>query len=189
MSRIQYQSLLVRHLGQILHGQTVLGPVLESRAVTAIHDELVGMLGDGHIQIVGYHEHDGRCLTALMWKVIYAAGIDLIIGTQAVHVDPSVCLQLFLELRNQCCMMFRREIAQSVAQCQLLLIRCQYLLPVGSMVDRGVKRFGCRKFVRNTLNDCFLKISHIVNIFVCVACFGQNSHKSNKNYYNFFLFS
>ena len=123
-----HQSLLVRHLGQILHGQTVLGPVLESRSVASIDDQLVGMLGDGHVQVIGYHQHDGRSLTAPVWKIIYTAGVYLVIGPQTVHIDTSVSLKLFLELGK-------------------------YLLSVRSMIDRRVKWLGSRKHIRDTLDN------------------------------------
>ena len=153
MSRIQYQSLLVRHLGQILHGQTVLGPVLESRSVASIDDQLVGMLGDGHVQVIGYHQHDGRSLTAPVWKIIYTAGVYLVIGPQTVHIDTSVSLKLFLELRNEFRMMFGRKIPQRVSQCQFLFLSGKYLLSVRSMIDRRVKWFGSRKHIRDTLDN------------------------------------
>ena len=166
MSRIQHQGLLVRHLREVLHGQTVLRPVLEGGAVASVDDQLVGMLGDGHVQVVGDHKHYGRCLTALMGEVVDAAGVDLIVRTEPVHVDTSVGLELFLELGNQSRMMFRGKITQGISQRELLLVGCQNLFPVGSMVDRGVEGLGSRQLVRNTFNNRFLKISHIVKCFV-----------------------
>ena len=153
MARIQHKSLLVRHLGQILHGQTVLGPVLESRSVASIDDQLVGMLGDGHVQVIGYHQHDGRSLTAPVRKIIYTAGVYLVIGPQTVHIDTSVSLKLFLELRNEFRMMFGRKIPQRVSQCQFLFLSGKYLLSVRSMIDRRVKWFGSRKHIRDTLDN------------------------------------
>ena len=61
-------------------------------------------------------------------------------------------------------MMFRGKITQGISQRELLLIGCQNLFPVGSMVDSGVKRLGSRQLVRNSFDNCFLKISHIVNV-------------------------
>ncbi len=153
MTRVQHQSLLVRHLREILHGQTVLGPVLESCSVASIDDQLVGMLGNGHVQVIGYHQHDGRSLTALVWKIIYTAGVYLVIGPQTVHIDTSVSLKLFLELRYKLGMMFGRKIPQRVSQCQLLFLSCKYLLSVRSMIDRRVKWLGSRKHIRNTLDN------------------------------------
>ena len=98
MSRIQHQGLLVRHLREILHGQTVLGPVLECGPVASVDDQLVGMLGYGHVQVVGDHEHDGCGLAALVGEIIYAPGVYLVIRTEPVHVDTSVGLKFFLEL-------------------------------------------------------------------------------------------
>ena len=131
MSRIQHQGLLVRHLREILHGQTVLGPVLECGPIASVDDQLVGMLGYGHVQIVGDHEHDGCGLAALVGEIIYAPGVYLVIRTEPVHVDTSVGLKFFLE-----------------------------------MVDRGVEGLGSRQLVRNTFNNRFLKISHIVKYFI-----------------------
>ena len=153
MTRVQHQGLLVRHLREILHGQTVLRPVLESRSVASVDDQLVGMLGNGHIQVVGYHQHDGRSLTALVWKIIYTAGVYLVIGPQTVHIDTSVSLKLFLELRYKLGMVLWRKIPQRVSQCQLLFLSCKYLLSVRSMIDRRVKWLGSRKHIRNTLDN------------------------------------
>ena len=141
MARIQHQGLLVGHLREVLHGQTVLSPVLEGGSVASVDDELVGMLCHSHVQVIGYR------------KIIYTAGVYLVIGPQTVHIDTSVSLKLFLELRNEFRMMFGRKIPQRVSQCQFLFLSGKYLLSVRSMIDRRVKWFGSRKHIRDTLDN------------------------------------
>jgi len=57
VSRVHHQRLLIGHLREVLHGEPVLSPVLKNSSVAAIGDELVRMLGNGRIEVVGDHQH------------------------------------------------------------------------------------------------------------------------------------
>ena len=56
------ERLLLGHFAQVAHHEAVLGPVLEDGAIAAVRDELLRVLGDGRIQVVLDHQHDGRGL-------------------------------------------------------------------------------------------------------------------------------
>ena len=62
MSGIHYKSLLVSHLGQILHHKTVLCPVLEHGSVASIGDQFMRVLCHTIVQIVLDHRHYGSRL-------------------------------------------------------------------------------------------------------------------------------
>ena len=59
------EGLLLGHFAQVAHDEAVLCPVLEDGAVAAVGDELLRVLGDGRVQVVLDHEHDGRGLGCL----------------------------------------------------------------------------------------------------------------------------
>ena len=62
VAAVHDQGLFLGHLAQVLHGETVLGPVLKYPAVTTVGDEFFRMLRHCGVQVVLDHEHDGRRL-------------------------------------------------------------------------------------------------------------------------------
>ena len=83
--------------------------------------------------------------------------MHLVVGTQAVHVDAAVLAQLGGELAGQQRMVLGREVAQGIAQGQLLLGRREDILALGRMVDLLVVRFRGGQPVGNTRADIGLK--------------------------------
>ena len=143
MARIDDQGLLVGHLGQVLHGQQVLGPVLEDGAVAAVGDQLVGVLGHRRIQVVLDHQHDGRGLGRARRVLIQGAGVHPVGRPEAVHVDAAPAGQLGGEFRRQLGVQDGREVAQGVAQGQAPLGRAQQQRSGRRAADgRVVRRHG-----------------------------------------------
>ena len=101
MSRIEDQCLLIRHFGQVFHGQPVLGPVLENGTVPSIGDQLIRVLGHHMVQVVGEHQHDGTCLHGPVGERIQVACGDLIPGSVTIHIDPAVLFKFVSELFYQ----------------------------------------------------------------------------------------
>ena len=138
MTAVHHEGLLVGHLTQIFHNQTVLSPVLEDGAVAAVGDELVWMLSHRGVEVVLDHQHDGGSLTALGGVLLDGTGIHLVGGAQTVHIDTTVLLQLLGELLGQHLVVLGGEVTQGVADGELLLGRRQDVLTLGGMVHRRV---------------------------------------------------
>ncbi len=135
MSAVHHERLLVGHLGEIFHHQTVLCPVLEDGSVAAVDDQFVRMLRNARVEVVLNHEHDGGRLTRACRIFVNRTGEHLIARTVAVHVDAAVGLQLLGKLRRQLRMQMLGEIAQCVAQGQPFLFCCEDIFAFGRMVD------------------------------------------------------
>ena len=154
------QGLLVGHVGQILHGEAVLRPVLEDGAVAAVGDEFVRVLGDAGIQVVLDHGHDGGCLAGFCRVFVNGAGVHLIVRAEPVHVDAAVALQFFCEFGGEDGVVSGREIAQGVLQGQDLFLMGEDIFAFGCMVDGRIVGLGCRQDVRNARQDFFLELIH-----------------------------
>ena len=135
MTAIHDECLLIGHLAEILHDQTILCPVLENGTVTTINDEFVRVLSHLRVKIVLYHQHDGCCLTTLMGIVVDGTGMHLVAGTIAIHVDTAIAFQLLSELWSQLGVQFLREVTQGIAQRKFLLFVSKDVLTLGCMVD------------------------------------------------------
>ena len=135
MARIEHQCLFVGHLREQLHRKPVLRPILESRTVTAVNDELVGMLRHSLVEVVGYHKHDSRGLFRPVRIVLYVTGIYPVGWTVTVHIYAAVTLQLFGELPGQLGMQMFRNIPQCVTHCQTFLVGREDIFATGRMVD------------------------------------------------------
>ncbi len=142
VAAVHDEGLLVGHLAKVFHHQAVLGPVLEDGAVAAVGDQLVRMLRHGGVEVVLYHQHDGGRLMALGGVLVDGAGVHLVRGAQTVHVDATVLLQLLGKLLGQHLVVLGGEVAQGVADGQLLLGGRQDVLALGRMVHRGVIGLG-----------------------------------------------
>ena len=116
MTTVHHERLLFGHFTQILHHQTILRPVLKNRTVPTIGNQFIRMLCHAWIQVVLNHEHDGCCLLTLCRIFRNRSRIHFVCRTIAVHVNASVCLQLFSKFLCQCFVQFRREIAKGIAQ-------------------------------------------------------------------------
>ena len=138
VSAVHDQRLLICHLAEVFHHQSVLCPVLEHGSIAPIGDELVRVLSHSLVQIVLNHHHDGCCLAAVVRIVVDGSCLHLVAGTQAVHVDAAIAVQLVGKLGQQRCVMLGWEIAQCIAQCQTFLIVGEDVLALGRMVDFGV---------------------------------------------------
>ena len=149
MPGVHDQRLLVRHGGEVLHHQPVLGPVLENGTVATVDDELVRMLGHPLVQVVLDHGHDGRRLTALGGVLVDRPGVYFVRRPVAVHVDAAVGFELLGEFRRQLCVQAFRKIAQGIFERQFLLFRLQDILPLGCVVNLRVIGFCLRQSVRN----------------------------------------
>ena len=153
MAGVHNQSLFVCHRSQILHGQTVLGPVLEHGPIASVCDEFVRMLRDPRVEVVLYHRHYRRRLCALCGILPYGTGIHGIVRTEAVHVYASVVLQLSCEFRSQHRMLMFRKIPQCITEREFLLSIAEQVLAPGRMVHRRVISLRLRKFLRNAGKD------------------------------------
>ncbi len=138
MARVHDQRLLVGHLAQILHHQAILGPVLKDSAVAAIGYELVGMLGDGGVEIVLNHQHDGRGLTRAGRVEIYRPRVHGVGWAVAIHIYTAVVGELAGKLGCERRMEMGREIPQGIAQGEFLLLGREDVLAARGVVDRGV---------------------------------------------------
>ena len=144
MTRVHHERLLVGHLAEVFHCESVLRPVLEDGTVASVHDEFVRMLRHLRVQVVLNHEHDGGSLFGVVRILVDGASVHIVCRTIAVHIDASVGVELSDELRRQLRVQLFREVAQSVAQCQLFLLVVEYLLALRRMIYIRVvgHRFG-----------------------------------------------
>lgn len=157
MARVHHEGLLVGHLGEVLHRQTILCPVLEDGAIASIDDQLVRVLCHARVEVVLDHQHDGCSLLRTMGIVGDVAGLHLIGGTVAVHIDTTVLAQLLGELGGKLCVKLLRKIAERVAQSELLLLRGEDILALGRMVDGSVVGLQCWQLSGNAGTDVGLK--------------------------------
>lgn len=168
--RIHHQRLIVGHLGQILHRKQILRPVLEHGTVTAVGNQLVGMLRHSLVQVVLDHHHNRSGLTRLVGILLDRTGIHLIIGTETIHIDTTVLVQLLGELAGQHFVVLGREVAQGIADGQHALLLGEYLLTLGRVVDGGIVRFRCGQHIGDTRLDLLLKFLYS-HCFICIKLF------------------
>ncbi len=150
VAAVHHQRLLVGHLAEVFHHQAILGPVLEHGAVAAVGDKLVRMLRHSGVEVVLNHQHDGGSLTALGGILVDGTGVHLVGRAQTVHIDAAVLLQFLGELLGQHLVVLGGEVAQGVADGQLLLGRRQDILALGSVVHCGVIRLGFGQRIGDT---------------------------------------
>ena len=144
MTRVHHERLLVGHLAEIFHCESVLRPVLEDGAVASVDDKLVRMLSHFGVKVVLNHEHDGGSLLGAVRIFVDGACVHIVCRAIAVHVYASVRVEFGDELRRQLCVQLFREVAQCVAQRQLPLFVVEYLLALRRMIYIRVvgHRFG-----------------------------------------------
>ena len=157
MAAVHHEGLLVGHLREVFHHEAVLCPVLKHCAVATIGDEFVGVLCHCGVQVVLNHQHDGGSLTTFGGIFLNGAGIHLVGGTQAVHINAAVLLQLLGKLLGQHLVILGGKIAQGVADGQFLLGRRQYVLTFWGVVDGGVVGLWFGQRVGNTETQFILK--------------------------------
>ena len=110
------------------------------RILTKKDPEALRVLRHSGVQVVLDHQHDRRGLLALGRVMIDRPGMHRMLRTQAVHVDAAVVLQLLRELRCQRGVVLRMEVAQGIAQGELLLFCGKDVLALGRVTHRRVKR-------------------------------------------------
>ena len=144
MTRVHHERLLVGHLAEIFHCESVLRPVLEDGAVASVDDKLVRMLSHFGVKVVLNHEHDGGSLLGAVRILVDGACVHIVCRAIAVHVYASVRVEFGDELRRQLRVQRLREVAQCVAQRQLPLFVVEYLLALRRMIYIRVvgHRFG-----------------------------------------------
>ena len=160
MAGVHDKGLLVGHRSQVLHDKTVLGPVLENCSVSAVGNQLMGMLCNSRIEVVLNHRHDGSRLTASGWIFVNGARKHSIIRTETIHVDASVLLQLPGKFFCEDLMMLLREVSQGIFDCQDFLLVAEYILAPGRVIYIVVIRFCLRKLRRDAFQNRFLKLCH-----------------------------
>ena len=151
MAGVHDQGLVFFHLAQILHGQTVLRPVLEHRPVAAVGDELLGVLRHGRVEVVLDHQHDRGGLAALGRVPIDGVRLHVVRRAQAVHVNASVVLELQGKFRGELRMLMRREITKRVAQRKFFFLGRQDVLAHWGVAPFGVALDGRRQRLRKAL--------------------------------------
>eukprot|EP00754_Rhynchopus_humris_P038081 Rhum_TRINITY_DN20769_c0_g1::Rhum_TRINITY_DN20769_c0_g1_i1::g.172175::m.172175 len=149
---VHHQRLVRLHLAQVLHRETVLRPVLERRAVAAVRDQLLGELRHGGVEVVVDHRQQRFDLAVLRGVVLRVVRAEVVLcRLKAHHVDAAVRAQLLRELGRQLAVPLLGEVAQRVAQGQLLLARVQDLLARGHVVHVGVGLVRGRQHLRDAL--------------------------------------
>ncbi len=111
MTGIENQSLLLAHLRQVFHGQTVLGPVLKNRPVAPVGNQLIGVLGHSRVQVIGKHQHNSSCLCRAKGEGMQTACAHFVSGLVAIHIDPAILFQFSSKLMGQDRMVLLRHIA------------------------------------------------------------------------------
>ena len=157
VARVHHERLFVGHLREVFHSQAVLGPVLKHGAVAPVGYEFVGMLGHARVQIVLNHHHDGRGLARPGRILVDWPGVHRILRTVAVHIYASVALQLVGEFGGEAAVELGGEIPQCVAQCELFLFFCEYVLTARGVVHLGVVNRVGRKLGGDACAEVVLK--------------------------------
>ena len=114
MTGIEVKRLLLCHLGQVLHGKQVLGPVLKYRSIATVGNQFLRMLCYRWIQVILKHELDGCCLRTVCRVFCYGSSLERIVRHKAVHVDAPVCLKFLPKFWSQRLVPSGRKIAQGV---------------------------------------------------------------------------
>ena len=166
VTRVHNQCLLVSHLAKIFHSQTILSPVLEHRAITAISNQLVWVLSHSIVKVIINHQHNRCCLFRASRIIIDITRLHFIIWAQTIHINTSIRTQLLSKFRSQLCMVFFREIAQRITQCQLFFLCCQNLFTLRSMVNLWLISLWLWQYVRNTCRNVFSKFFKCHKILV-----------------------
>ena len=163
MSGIHHQCLLVGHLAQILHSESVLCPVLEYCAIAAISNEFVRVLCHCGVEVVLNHQHNSCCLAGTMGILVDRTSIHVVARAEAIHIDSAVVLQFFSKLRRKLCMKFCREIPQRIAKRQFFLIFGENLLAARRMVDVFIVRLNFGQHIGDACTNLSCKLLVIHN--------------------------
>ena len=95
MAAVHVQGLLLSHFAEVFHRQEVLCPILEHRPITAVGNELFRVLRHRWIQVVLYHQHDGRRPWRFARIVFKRPSMHVVGRLEPVHVNASKFLKLF----------------------------------------------------------------------------------------------
>lgn len=137
VSRVHRQSLLFRHVAQIVHNLVILSPVGEHRTVTSVGHQFLRELGHTSIKVVHDHKLDAGRLLALSRIHTQRIRLHLVLSRVEttldkqtndlpIHVDMAVCLKLLSKLRSQNSVIFLREVTKSILYSSYELFLVQY---------------------------------------------------------------
>ena len=160
MARIHHQGLLISHFREVTHGEQILGPVLEYGTVAAVGNQFMRMLGHARVQIVLYHQHNGRRLACAGRIFVDGAGKHGIIGSEAVHINPAVGFKFVAKFGRQHLVPLGREIAKRIAHGQFFFFAGKDIASGRCMVDVGIVGFGFGECIGNALAYLSLEIVH-----------------------------
>ena len=91
MPRIHNKCLLVGHLTQVFHNQTVLCPVLENSTIATVCNQFVRVLSHSLVKVVLDHHHDSSSLMRLVWVFVNRTSVHFVCRAEAIHIYASVC--------------------------------------------------------------------------------------------------
>ena len=135
---MKMEGFVFLQLGQVLHGEQVLRPVLEYRPVAPVGNQFVGVLGHCRIQVVLDHEHDGGCLLIFRRVLFDRSGVHSVCRPVAVQINASKFLQFLGAFRGHGRMVLHRNVAQGVLDGQYFFFRGENVLAFGCMGNRWV---------------------------------------------------
>src|SRR5690606_8629467 len=111
---------------------------LEYRAIAAIGDELMGVLGDSGIQIVLDHHHDRRGMPTSGGIFFYRSGVHRVCRAESIHINAAVGLKLVQELLGQVLVPFLRKVTQRIFHSEPFFWRAKYVFAFWSVANRCI---------------------------------------------------
>ena len=80
----------------------------------------MGMLGHRGVKVIVNHHHDCLGLLTLAGVFVDRASVKRVIRPQSIHVDASKLIELGRKLGGQFSVLLSGEVAQGIAECELL---------------------------------------------------------------------
>ena len=154
---MQVQGFVVPQLGEVLHGEAVLGPVLEDRAVAAVGNEFVRVLCHGRIQVVLDHQHNGCRLAARGGVLVHRTRVHSVGGAVAVQVNSAVFVQFPRAFFRHHRVVRLRDVAQRIPNGEYFFVWGQEVFSLGRVGNGRVPTGMFGEKVRNSGAQFVLK--------------------------------
>ena len=166
MTGFHDKGLILCHFFQVAFDQKVLHPVMADGSCFTIGDQFIRIEGNFKVQVVVNHDLESFAFRAFSFIFINWFAIDAAFRAETIAIDTAASRQFFEELWDKFIMIFFRNVAQGIFQCQFSLGRAEAEAAVRGSADAFLERFLRRKSIGEFQFDCHclcdISIFHVV---------------------------